>query len=91
MKSHEIPLKSYNIPIDHQAPRPPSAPGAIYVLDREGSRVVRYVRGRAVQVAGGTEAGSGAAQLNAGPTGRIYVAWKMRKGKGIWRSAMAIY
>lgn len=47
---------------------------AVYVLDREGSRVVRYVRGRSMQVAGGTEPGSGAGQLNAGPTGRIYVA-----------------
>lgn len=46
---------------------------AVYVLDREGSRVVRYVRGRSMQVAGGTEPGSGAGQLNAGPTGRIYV------------------
>lgn len=42
---------------------------AVYVLDREGSRVVRYVRGRSMQVAGGTEPGSGAGQLNAGPTG----------------------
>ena len=47
---------------------------AVYVLDREGSRVVRMVRGRSMQVAGGTEAGSGAGQLNAGPTGRIYAA-----------------
>ena len=46
---------------------------AVYVLDREGSRVVRYVRGRSMQVAGGTEPGSGAGELNAGPTGRIYV------------------
>eukprot|EP00438_Fugacium_kawagutii_P018719 Skav214183 [mRNA] locus=scaffold945:621365:646234:- [translate_table: standard] len=51
------------------------------VLDREGSRVVRYVRGRAVQVAGGTEPGSGAGELNAGPTGRIYAArWQLVPG-----------
>ena len=48
---------------------------ACYVLDREGSRVVRHVRGRAVQVAGSTEPGSGAQELNAGPTGRIYATW----------------
>ena len=64
----------------HQDGNPPNrTAGAIYVLDREGSRVVRYVRGRAVQVAGGTEPGSAAAQLNAGPTGRIYVTWRHRK------------
>ena len=47
---------------------------AVYVLDREGSRVVRYVRGRSMQVAGGTEPGAGPGQLNAGPTGRIFAA-----------------
>jgi len=47
---------------------------AVYVLDREGTRVVRFVNGRSSQVAGSTEAGNGAGHLNAGPTGRLYVA-----------------
>ncbi|CAE8598410.1 unnamed protein product, partial [Polarella glacialis] len=51
---------------------------AVYVLDHGGSRVVRFLDGRSSQVAGSTEPGSGAAQLNAGPTGRLFVTRRSR-------------
>uniref|UniRef100_A0A7S0AJ71 BTB domain-containing protein n=1 Tax=Pyrodinium bahamense TaxID=73915 RepID=A0A7S0AJ71_9DINO len=51
---------------------------AVYVLEAGGSRVLRYMDGRATIAAGHTDPGTSPGELNAGPTGRIFVSGKGR-------------
>lgn len=46
----------------------------VYVLDAGGARVVRFAGGCSATVAGSAEPGDSSSELNAGPTGRLFVA-----------------